>query len=118
VELHSFSRQRKLPAPSCSSSELAAAAFSLFKRSYHWNQPIRSIGLRGADLVEADNAVQLSLFRDDQRKEKRERLDQAVEQLRERFGYSCVKRAVLLADPVLGAINPKDDHTVHPVGYF
>ena len=33
-------------------------------------------------------------------------------------GYRSIQRARLLADPLLGAINPRDDHTVHPVGYF
>ena len=29
-----------------------------------------------------------------------------------------VRRAITMSDPVLDRINPKDDHTVHPIGYF
>ena len=50
--------------------------------------------------------------------QKWERVDAAVDELRERYGYMSVRRALTLADPLLGSINPKDDHTVHPVGYF
>ena len=43
---------------------------------------------------------------------------QAVDWLRERYGYMSVRRAMVCMDPLLGRINPYDDHTVHPVGYF
>lgn len=44
TELRSMLRQRKLPAPSCSSQELAEVGLELFRRNYHWERPIRSIG--------------------------------------------------------------------------
>lgn len=118
TELNSICRQRKLAAPSCSSQELAEVGMELFRRHYHWERPIRSIGLRGAGLVEADGTVQLSLYAENQRRDKWERIDQAVDCLRQRYGYMSVRRALLDIDPRLGHINVKDDHTVHPVGYF
>lgn len=45
-------------------------------------------------------------------------LDVTVDELRRRYGYMSVRRAITMADPLLGGINPKDDHTVHPIGYF
>ena len=45
-------------------------------------------------------------------------IDVTVDELRRRYGYMSVRRAITMADPLLGGINPKDDHTVHPVGYF
>lgn len=118
TELHSITRQRKLPAPSCSSQELADVGMDLFHRHYSWERPIRSIGLRGAGLVEAQGAVQLSLYADDQRRDKWERIDRAVDHLRQRYGYMSIRRAILDTDPLLGHINVRDGHTVHPVGYF
>lgn len=118
VELNSFCRQCKLKNPTCSSTEIAAVAFDLFRRNYHWDKPIRSIGVRGAGLVEMDSCLQLSLYDDDIKRDRWERIDQTVDGLRERFGYMSVRRAVTMMDPLLGRINPKDDHTVHPVGYF
>ena len=118
TELISFSRQRKLFAPSCSSQELAEVGLDLFRRNYAWRRPIRSIGLRGAGLVEAGDTMQLSLYAEDRRREKWERIDQTVDSLRARYGYMSVRRALLDTDPALGRINVREDHTVHPVGYF
>ena len=118
VDLFSFSRQRKLRIPTCSSAEIAQTAFELFKANYQWNKPIRSIGVRGSGLVEAGAGVQLSLYQDDVKRDKWERIDKVVDRLRGRYGYMSVRRALTMTDPQLGRINPRDDHTVHPVGYF
>ena len=117
-QLTTITRQRKLPAPSCSSQELADVAMELLRKHYHWQLPIRSIGLRGAGLIDAGSTLQLSLYADAQSREKWERIDAAVDRLRQRYGYLSIRRALLDTDPLLGHINVKDDHTVHPVGYF
>lgn len=117
-DLFSFTRQKKLRTPTCSSSEIAQAAFELFKANYQWNRPIRSLGVRGSGLIEAAAGTQLSMFQDDIKRDKWERIDKAVDRLRQQYGYMSVRRAVTMTDPLLGRINPKDDHTVHPVGYF
>ena len=118
VELNSFCRQRKLEVPTCSSDEIAQTACDLFRQNYRWVRPLRSIGVRGAGLVEATAGTQLSLYPEETHRGKWERIDAAVDRLRQRYGYRSIQRARLFADPLLGAINPKDDHTVHPVGYF
>lgn len=118
AQLHSFTRQHKLSCPSCSSEEIARTAFSLFQESYHWQCPVRSIGVRGTGLVAMDQCVQLSLYPEDRRREKWERIDAAVDQLRRRYGYHSIRRARVLSDPSLSQINPKDGHIVHPLGYF
>lgn len=117
-ELHWYSRQRKLAVPTCSSAEIAEVAFDLFRRSYSWTAPIRSIGVRGADLVDVTIGIQTSLFDNDRRRSAWEQIDVTVDRLRQRYGYMSVRRAITVSDPVLGCINPKDDHAVHPVGYF
>ena len=93
-------------------------AFDLFKRNYSWPKPLRSIGVRGADLCPADCAVQLGFFSNEEKREKLEHIDKAVDTLRQRYGYRSVQRAVVYTDPVLGGINAYDDHNIHPVGYF
>ena len=118
TELNSICRQRKLCAPSCSSQELTEVGLDLFRRNYRWDRPVRSIGIRGAGLVEAEGTVQLSLYAEDQRRDKWERIDAAVDHLRQRYGYMSVRRALMDSDPLLGHINVKDGHTAHPVGYF
>ena len=117
TELHSFTRQKKIQAPTCSSLEMAHTALELFRANYKWELPIRSIGVRGAGLVEASEYDQLSLFMDDVRRQKRERIEGAVDYIRGRFGYMSIQRAAIFADPQLAGIRPKE-HVVHPVGYF
>lgn len=116
--LRSFCRQHKLKVPTCSSTEIAQVAFELFRANYDWTRPVRSIGVRGAELVEADTCYQLSLYQEDAKRDKWELIDKTVDRLREQYGYMSVRRALTMVDPLLGRINPKDDHTVHPVGYF
>lgn len=116
--LSGFSRQRKLGSPTCASLEIAQVAMDLFRANYHWPQPIRSIGVRGAGLVPMEQCIQISLFMNEQRRIKWEKIDRTADELRTRYGYACLQRAILGTDPQLGAINPKDDHTVHPVGFF
>ena len=118
TELNSMTRQRKLQSPTCSSEEITETAYDLFRRNYYWNRPIRSIGVRGAGLVEATEATQLSFFADDKKRDKWERIDGTMDRLRQRYGYTSIQRAVVRTDPLLAGINPKDDHTIHPVGYF
>ena len=116
--LLSFTRRRKLEVPTCSSAEIAQVAFELFRASYRWEKPVRSIGVRGAELVDADAGVQTSLLDNDAKREKWERIDATMDRLRQRYGYMSIRRAVTCSDPQLGRINPRDDHPVHPVGYF
>lgn len=118
TDLRSFTRQRKLQAPTNSSTEIAQTAFELFRANYYWERSVRSIGVRGSGLVEAGVGVQLSLYESDIKRDKWERIDKTVDSLRQRYGYLSVQRALMLTNPQLGLINPKDGHTVHPVGYF
>ena len=117
TELRSFTRQRKLLTPTCSSLEMAEIALDLFLKNYNWEFPIRSIGVRGAGLIEATEADQLSLFLDDIQRQKRELIEGVVDSIRSRFGYMSVQRAAIFADPQLAGIRPKE-HVVHPVGFF
>ena len=117
-ELASFERQLKLESPTCLASTLHEAAMRLLRENWDWHKPLRSIGVRATDLLPASTPVQCSIFEDRERQEKRERLERSVDDLRRRFGHYCVGRAVCVSDPTLRNISPKDDHVIHPVGYF
>ena len=117
-ELASFERQLKLDSPTCLASTLHEAAMRLLRENWDWHKPLRSIGVRATDLLPASIPVQCSIFEDSERQEKRERLERSVDDLRRRFGHYCVGRAVCVSDPTLRNISPKDDHVIHPVGYF
>lgn len=116
--LMSFTRQRKLKHATACSNEIAAAAIDLFRENYKWPKPIRSLGVRGADLVSAASPLQMDIFGDAEKREQRERLERTVDLLRGRFGHQALLRAALLADEPLGTMDPKGDHIIHPVGLF
>ena len=117
-ELYSFTRQCKLDNASNITGEIASMAYRLFKANYRWDKPIRSVGVRGADLVNDNYLEQLDLFCDFQMREKQMKMDVAVDDIRRRFGFYSIQRGLMYRDRALSAVNAKEDHTVHPHGYF
>lgn len=115
-ELFSFERQGKLSGPTFLSGKIADKAMELFRANYRWDKPIRSIGVRGADLVTAAGMVQLDLFERDVAM--MEELERCVDQLRNRFGPYCIQRCALLQDGQLTGFDPKTEHVIHPVSFF
>ena len=117
--LYSFERQMTLRQPTNLSGELLHAAMTLLQKHYRFDVPLRSIGLRACNLVPDDTPVQLSFFDSDLEKRiHQEKLERAIDGLRARFGHQAMLRGILYADPVLGMLNPQEDHIIHPVGYF
>lgn len=117
-ELFSFTRQQKIKSPTNITGEIAKAAMKLFHEHYRWQKPIRSIGVRACNLVSADAPIQLDLFLDEKRREKEHELDIAVDVIRRRFGFDSIQRGLMYQDRILSKVNAKEDHTVHPHGYF
>ena len=66
----------------------------------------------------SDSPVQLSLFDDEAPRRKAEAAEVAVDDIRRRFGYRAIGRALFLKDREIGLMAPKVDHTIHPVGYL
>ena len=79
-------------------SEIAAGAFKLFRERYSWATKVRAVTVRATSLVPQATPVQLLLFVDAQRLERRERLQNAVEAVRERYGKKALTYAVLMGD--------------------
>ena len=77
-----------------------------------------SVGVRGSDLVNDNYWKQLDLFCDFQMREKQMKMDIAVDDIRRRFGFYSIQRGLMYRDRVLSAVNAREDHTVHPHGYF
>lgn len=116
-DLHSFTRQVKLSQPTDITGEIAAAALQLVQANYDFTTPIRSMGVRVADLVAGSIPRQINIFTDETARLKQERLDTTMDQLRKRFGNMSIRRAVTIGDK-LSNIDPKKDHVIHPFSYF
>ena len=117
-QLFSVTRQCKLEQYTNISSEISDKAFWLFLKVYDWYRPIRSIGISVSDFEHDTIESQTNLYVDEYQRIRLEQLDGAVDGLKRRFGNYCVQRAALLKEPDLTGFNPKDENTIHPVGYF
>ena len=114
--LVTYTRQRKLDRATYITQEIAEMAYRLFKESYRWEKPVRSIGIRGADLVADGVCEQLSMFIDEGKRHRLEVVDRAVDDIRHRFGFYSIQRGVMYTDAALSHLNAKEEHIVHPHG--
>jgi len=116
-DLYRFERQAELPSPSMISSELSQAAMTLLGNSYKWDKPLRSVGIRGTNLVSINGTRQLSLWEDEPMRRQSEKMEYVIDDIRRRFGHHSIKRALLITDQKLGKLDAKADHVIHPISY-
>ena len=114
--LFSFERQKKLDAPLCNSRGLFEAAYGLCCRS-PLNRPVRSLGVRACQLSLCEN-LQASLYGEVRRSQRQDDLEHAVDGVRRRFGHFSIQRGIVLTDPALSRLDPKNDHVIHPVSFL
>lgn len=85
-----FSHQRKLEMPTDSTKNIYLEAKELLKTLYQ-GIPIRLLGVRVDSLSEKEEQ-QISLF-DTKQNEKQERLDETIDELKQKYGYHVITRA-------------------------
>jgi len=90
--------QAPLFAATQSPLEIAQLAQKLFTSSYDWHTHVRAITVRAINLIPTSEPMQLSLFADQEQREKQQRLDDAVEEIRRRFGKNAIHPAALMGD--------------------
>ena len=86
------SHQRKLPNATASTKEIFMYAKELLEQMYRKGTPIRLIGVRVDDLTDTEE-MQISLFQDEVKNQKQEKLDKTIDQLKEKYGYNFITRA-------------------------
>ncbi len=111
-ELNIFSRRRKIARPTALASEIIPCAMNLFHESYHWERPIRSMGVSVSSLRAIDGDEQMVMFPDTLR-ERRYDLECTVEDIRHRFGHASIQRASLFASGMT-RIDPRGEHVIYP----
>jgi len=90
--------QCKLPCKTQLPSEIASAANRLFQERYRWGSKVRAVCVRAIDLVPHSDPDQLSIFVDTAKLERRERLEDMVEEIRSRFGKHAITYGILMGD--------------------
>ncbi len=118
LDLSGYGRQVKLRRPTASTSDIAHAAFNLLAlhEPLDKEHPLRALSVRATDLSVLEDSTQLSLFEDTNNQ--KEKLDFVIDDLRRRYGNTCIVRGVELADKTLAGTDIKKENTVHPIGVF
>ena len=117
-ELWSFTRQTVLERPTDLTDEIVRTGIELVRKNYDWRSPMRSIGIKVSDLTDIMQGVQTNFFVDEVHRVKMEKLQEVSDRLKDRFGNKCIQPASLLADTELTGFDPKQDHVIHPVGFY
>lgn len=108
--------QHPLPLPTQSAFELAQAAFSLFQSVYRWELPVRAVTVRAISLTDAAAPVQTDLFSDFARHTQQEKIDDAVRNIRARYGKGSIFNACLLCETAIPHGAP--EHAVLPRSFI
>lgn len=119
-DLSGYSRQRTRKIPTCLTKDIAKTAMTLIRE----NQPLdpehalRAIHVRATNLTPMDSPLQYDLFGDLEEVTRMERMEDAIDELRGRFGNGCIRRVTELTDEAMKNLDIKRDNTVHPIGFL
>ena len=102
-DFHSVSHQSVLETPTNITNEIHAAACKLFDELWD-GTPIRHLGVHTGHVTKDGANRQISLF-DDTDYEKLEKLDHAVDHIREKFGADAIMRASFLNQDKIDHMN-------------
>ena len=91
LEFKNKSHQRKLDNPTDMTNEIYQNVRQLFQESWS-GQPLRLIGVALSGLTE-DDFIQMSLFEDPKKREQQKKLDEAMDNIRKKFGNDKISRA-------------------------
>lgn len=116
-ELFTQSKQEKLMSPLLNSKDVAHHALRILRTMVDFSRPSRSIGIKLFELKPHPNAIQFDLFCSENNPFDYD-LDQAMNQIRSRFGPQSVTRTIMLLDPKLSDFYPKTQHVIHPISYL
>jgi len=97
-DLNGSQYQTQLIYPTQSPMEIAQGARILFLDRYSWNTPVRAISVTAINLVPSNQPIQLSLFGDEVKRMKQQKLDDCIDGIRNRFGKHSIFSASLLGD--------------------
>ena len=118
TNLVTTSRQCTLPMPTNLCQELFQAAYHLMGDGLVGFEPLRSMGVGVSRLSRSDGNLQLSFLPEDAIRQRQHLLERALDEIRDRYGYFSIRRAVMLTDEALGNINPREEHVLVPEPYF
>lgn len=94
--LITVNRQRRLTKPTRIVEKLTDTAMELFTENWEWTKNVRSVTIRVSDFVNEDSLSQYSLFEDNQKSDKLEKLQDNIDKIREKYGKESIVRATTM----------------------
>ncbi|MBQ7134267.1 MAG: DNA polymerase IV [Ruminococcus sp.] len=118
TELYTITRQKKLGFSTNLNSDVLSTCLELFRENYFFEKNIRSLGVSVSDFEPDTLPHQASIFISEEDIIRQEQLCSTLDVIKNRFGSFAINPAKLMFDKNLSGFSPKEEHTVHPVGYF
>ncbi len=84
-----------LNSPLNTSILIAREAMELFRKSYNWQLPLRSVGFRVTNLKSDNVAFQQDLFGTDDQNHRQEKIEDSILTVRKKFGTDSLKRGTI-----------------------
>jgi DNA polymerase-4 len=110
-QFKNFSHQRKLKEPTDITAEILEIAEQLLREFWDRRMPLRLIGV-SLTMITHEQSEQVSLF-PDERRERRRKIDHAVDSIRGRFGKGTIHRAAQMSEESeLGRAEDAPDRTL------
>lgn len=105
-DLNWMSKQTPLEYATANARDIAETAVKLLNKMHKWGTPLRAITVAAIRLTDKSEK-QMSMFGDSGEKE--EKLEQSVDKVRKKYGYSAVKRGIALNSDLTGNLHEDDD---------
>ncbi|MEG1066826.1 MAG: DNA polymerase IV, partial [Erysipelotrichaceae bacterium] len=124
INLERITRQCKLSYYTNTSEDIMQAIVFLLNKHYDFTIPLRSISVRVSSLCNENTVLpteQLNLFSTEDKEQasiKGKLIDKSMDEIRNKYGHKAVRRLVTLMDEELSDFDPKNEHTIFPVGFF
>ncbi len=100
-ELHTVSHRCTLDFGTNTSAEISDCAMRLFRESYGWLNPVRSLGISVGALKSGTEYEQLDLFGEAEQRRRLLELDRVTDRIKRKFGTDSICKARFLAEPVI-----------------
>lgn len=94
-DLSSIQRQEKLQRPTNLAKDITDKAMDIMRHSWNMKKPIRMLTVTGTGIVPEDAAQQISFF-DEDKNQKRDSLEKALDKIRSKYGNDSVKNANII----------------------
>ena len=107
-ELSFCSWQKRLEMATQDEGTIALAAYTLLEEKYSWRNPIRSITVTAIQLDSSQNPTQLGMLLDYERLVRREKLNESIDTIRDRYGKYAVIPALVLDEKKMPVGNDRE----------